>query len=676
MPDTGRYIKRFTVGLAISAVVAGAALGALPANAATPRSAVVGTVTLPAGGYAYASVPAVAVDAGHNALYALVSGDHSSLSVVDLASNTVAKTIPLAKAVDDVALDAGRGLVYVTRTDVNAQTGSVLVFSTATKALVATIPLGAFLPTAGSGASGIGVDSVTGSIYLAGIATSGNTSGPRLKVLSAAQITTAIGGAAVTPTTVSLPFGDQVSVAVDSTAGVVYAASNDLSSPSLFVVSAATNSVTRTIPLAGMPATSAVDPSTGTVYVGQRTISNKTSVAVVPRGAASVAANITIPAQAQSLDVDPTAGRLYAAVAQPFEGGAVNELLTISTASRSIVTTTPLSTPADVAVNTATGTAYVSGAKSGNTTVSAVRTLGVDRVAGSDRYAIAVAVSKRQFPGTAHVVYIASGMIYPDALSAGPAAAHGDGPLLLTAPGALPPSVAAEVARLKPATIVVAGGPASVSDAVLTKLRATVPSATVARVAGADRYSTSRAVVSRAFATASTVYVASGANFPDALSAGGVAGANGVPVLLVNGAAGSVDSATAKVLSTLKAKSVVLVGGTGSLSPGVATSLTRAGYAVTRLAGPDRYSTAVAVNGKAYKHASTAIIASGTGFSDALSATSWAGTTASPLYLAPSNCVPRGVLSGLGRLGTGTVTLVGGTATLTAKVADLVPCTF
>ena len=96
----------------------------------------------------------------------------------------------------------------------------------------------------------------------------------------------------------------------------------------------------------------------------------------------------------------------------------------------------------------------------------------VSRVAGADRYATAVAISTVAFPVSAPVVYIASGVAFPDALSAGPAASRQGGPLLLTNPDVLPPSVRQEVQRLSPTKIVIVGGLAAVSAAVGPTLRA------------------------------------------------------------------------------------------------------------------------------------------------------------------------------------------------------------
>ncbi|MFJ8893787.1 cell wall-binding repeat-containing protein [Leifsonia sp. NPDC102414] len=668
-----------SVGIAAATAIAGTMLGAMPANAAQSMYRIVNTLPAAPGTDPWATVPTMAIDPATNTMFALVSSSTaSSLTVLDLAAGSVSKTLPLPHIPNGVDIDAGRGLVYVTIADTTAGTASLAVFSTTSKTQVATIPLGSVNLVGSSGNSGMAVDTATGSVYLVGTRSVGGTPTPSILVLTAAQIASAVGGTGVTPTAVPLPSTTQgpSAVTVDAAAGIVYAVTMSPTASTLYAFSTATNALTKTVPLTGVADVATVDPATGTVYVSRRTAPSATTyeLALVPRGASAVSSTIELPAQAESLEVDPTAGTLYAAVSQPFEGGTINEVFAIDTASKEVVAGLPVTTPADVAVNPATGTAYVSGARSGDTLISVLRKLTTDRVAGSDRFATSVAVSKKAFPGTAPVVYVASGLNYPDALAAGPAATKRGGPLLLTPPTGLTADVAAEVSRLKPTTIVVAGGPASVSDHVLSQLRTAAPSATVNRAAGDDRFATSRSVAKGAFSTANTVYLASGANFPDALSAGGAAGSKGAPVLLVDGAASSVDSATAALLKSLGTKKVELVGGSAVMSSGVELSLTQSGYTVDRLAGQDRYATAEAVNVSTYPTASTAVIATGFGYADALAASSWAGKTSSPLYLAPGSCVPSGVLADMGRLGVRTVTLVGGPTVLNAGVEFLTPC--
>lgn len=89
----------------------------------------------------------------------------------------------------------------------------------------------------------------------------------------------------------------------------------------------------------------------------------------------------------------------------------------------------------------------------------------VERVAGPDRYATAVALSQRSHPDGADVVYLASGTTLVDALTAGAVA---DGPILLVPTTHVPEVVAAELARLRPGHLVVLGGTTAVPDDVLT----------------------------------------------------------------------------------------------------------------------------------------------------------------------------------------------------------------
>jgi putative cell wall-binding protein len=128
-------------------------------------------------------------------------------------------------------------------------------------------------------------------------------------------------------------------------------------------------------------------------------------------------------------------------------------------------------------VGTATGTAYAAPSATPATAdqVAAfgvtVDHLPVSRQAGTDRFATAAAISAATYaPGVA-VAYVATGLDFPDALAAAAAAGHLGAPLLLVSPTAVPPSTAAELARLKPARIVIAGGPSVVSSAVAAAVR-------------------------------------------------------------------------------------------------------------------------------------------------------------------------------------------------------------
>jgi putative cell wall-binding protein/sugar lactone lactonase YvrE len=288
------------------------------------------------------------------------------------------------------------------------------------------------------------------------------------------------------------------------------------------------------------------------------------------------------------------------------------------------------------------------------------------RVSGSDRFATAVAASKAHFPKTASVVFLANGLNFADALSASAAAAHKGGPLLLTSPTSLPASTLAELKRLKPKSVVVVGGTGAVSNTVAAEVKAL--GATVTRLAGKDRFATSRAVATAEFSTSDYAYIANGLAFPDALAASGAAGAKGAPVILVNGTAHAADAETLNTLKKLKVYTTYVAGGTGAVSAGIESSLRTAKYGVWRAGGSDRYATSEELAETVLDYASSsAVIATGTGFADGLVAGSYAAGK-SPVLLSQPNCIPSATANALDYFDTSSLVLIGGTGALSTAV--------
>lgn len=292
----------------------------------------------------------------------------------------------------------------------------------------------------------------------------------------------------------------------------------------------------------------------------------------------------------------------------------------------------------------------------------------IDRIAGPDRYSTAVAVSQQSFSRGAPIVFLASGIDYPDALSAAPVAAVAGGPLLLTAPTGLPAVVIAELQRLDPARVIIVGAEVAVGARVAQQLveLGLAPE----RVSGRDRYATARALV-RAFIDDSTVaYVATGRNYPDALAAAAAAGSIGAPVLLVNGLASSLDADSLALLDELGVDQALVAGGPTVVSEGIETQLENAVTSVERLSGRDRYLTALAINQHAFTEADRAFVATGAGFADALAGAVFAASERAPLYSSPVACLPRASLDDITeRLQVARLTLLGGPPALGPRVA-------
>ena len=160
------------------------------------------------------------------------------------------------------------------------------------------------------------------------------------------------------------------------------------------------------------------------------------------------------------------------------------------------------------------------------------------RLSGANRQATAVAASQAQFPtsGSASAVVLARADVFADALAGGPLAAAKHAPLLLTTSGSLDDVTKAEIQRVLPSggTVYLLGGTSALSDDVATAVTSLgdVPT----RISGTDRFATAVAIAD-AMGDPTTVFEASGADFPDALSAVPAAIKEHGAILLTNGAA-------------------------------------------------------------------------------------------------------------------------------------------
>ena len=235
------------------------------------------------------------------------------------------------------------------------------------------------------------------------------------------------------------------------------------------------------------------------------------------------------------------------------------------------------------------------------------------RIAGADRYETAAAISREKYADTMldpvgmwpnlSTAIIASGQNFPDALAGSFLAGVTNGPILLTRTSSLPPATSQELVRLDPGAVIVLGGAGAVSDSVMAEIQAALPTAAVTRVFGDDRIDTAVKIAADGAAqwagAGNTLQgfciVANARNFPDALSASSFAAAWQVPVFLTDAA--SLDPRVATQMTALSITDVIMVGGTGVLSPNVESQLVAQvpGDAthVLRLAGATRYETSM-----------------------------------------------------------------------------------
>lgn len=156
------------------------------------------------------------------------------------------------------------------------------------------------------------------------------------------------------------------------------------------------------------------------------------------------------------------------------------------------------------------------------------------------------------------------------------------------------------------------------------------------RIFGQTRYQTMAALVEKGeWDQGGTAIVASGANFPDALSASSLAGLLDAPVILTENSGLSTDASDE--LKRLAPTKVYVIGGESAISASTykqIQNITGKKCTVERIAGQTRYETCMKIaSHPAFKQAKTVIIVTGTNYADALSISPYAYKKGYPILL-------------------------------------------
>jgi putative cell wall-binding protein len=242
--------------------------------------------------------------------------------------------------------------------------------------------------------------------------------------------------------------------------------------------------------------------------------------------------------------------------------------------------------------------------------------------------------------------------------------------------GALPLTDSDELRRLNPSRVDIAGGTAAVSSVVQSELQGFARPGTVFRWAGQNRYETAAKLAGLTGGLGKTVFIATGASFPDALGGSADAGRLGGALMLTDRYA--LPQATATALSSGKPTKVVILGGVAAIDPVVLVqikALLIPGATMERWAGADRYATAAAISLKTYPQgATTAYLASGENYPDALAGAPVAARAGAPLLLTGRDCVPASTRAELTRLRATNIVVLGGTSAVSEAAANLTAC--
>ena len=155
----------------------------------------------------------------------------------------------------------------------------------------------------------------------------------------------------------------------------------------------------------------------------------------------------------------------------------------------------------------------------------------VERVAGVDRYGTSEMVARRVtgITGKKYTGVVASGQVFPDALSVGTFASREAYPILLVKKDTVPYQIERAIKDLDISKTYIAGGTSTIFKSTEAKLPGVLE-----RMAGKDRYETSVAIAKSKFKDSKEAFIASGEEFADALVISPISGKYNKPTLLAS----------------------------------------------------------------------------------------------------------------------------------------------
>lgn len=239
----------------------------------------------------------------------------------------------------------------------------------------------------------------------------------------------------------------------------------------------------------------------------------------------------------------------------------------------------------------------------------------VQRISGESRVQTAIEVSKKMFKEGTNKVVLANQNNYSDVLTAAPFAKANNASLLYISSNSISKEVMSEIARLKAKEITIIGGEKSVDEGLKKELEKR--NFKVDRLSGADRYKTSAQIAAKLIdGKTTTLEIASGENYADALSLNNAAEKDKAPILLVR--VNVIDKSVEDVIKSSKASLINIAGGEKSVSENTKANIKKISNAtVNRMGGADRYETSILL-AKYSGAKEVVVVASGENFADAL----------------------------------------------------------
>ena len=309
-----------------------------------------------------------------------------------------------------------------------------------------------------------------------------------------------------------------------------------------------------------------------------------------------------------------------------------------------------------------------------------------DRIEGGDRVDTSIDASEDLFPNGTDAVVLANCERYTDVLTANPFAIQIKAAALFTYKDKLPEKTLKEIERLGAKKIYISGGYDAVSKKVVDEL--INKGYDVFRFDGVNRYDTARkiAIKIRENGNKNVAELASGENYPDALSMTSMAVKDNAPILLTK--KDSIPSYTKQALAEWDIETIKIAGLDEAISNNVEKQI-KNGFAieennkkdsnvydgakvVSRFGGKDRYETSTVIAKESYPNSELGVYATGEKFPDALIAGNYAGRKKAPVLLVKKDTLPESVKKYTANSKIEKATIIGGSKAVSDNVIEFI----
>lgn len=190
------------------------------------------------------------------------------------------------------------------------------------------------------------------------------------------------------------------------------------------------------------------------------------------------------------------------------------------------------------------------------------------------------------------------------------------------------------------------------------------------RVYGSTRYETSYKLFDKGWSSSDTVILASGVDYPDALTATPLAGKYNAPILLSRNTTLDAQPELKSTLINKGVKNVIIIGGQTAIPQVIQDQISALGINVRRIGGSDRYETSALIAKEIGVNNGEVALAYGLSFADGLSIASVAASKQMPILLTRTDSIPNATANFINSNNINKTYVVGSTTVISNSVVS------